>query len=254
MPFLGAIGFIGVGLALGLLGGGGSILAVPVLIHLFHMSAGTAVAMSLPVVGSTALAGAYLRWRRGELRVRTALTFAMFSMPVAFIVARLGAGLQDRPRILLLAATMVTAATFMWMRSLKPTSVAPPSRAADASLGLARVLPTAVAAGTLTGLVGVGGGFLIVPALTGVLGVPIGVATSTALAVIALNTPAAGLGFIGKVSLDWPLTLAVTGLAFVGMAIGTWLAPRVPARTLARIFAAFLLAIGSVMVWQELRS
>jgi uncharacterized membrane protein YfcA len=115
------------------------------------------------------------------------------------------------------------------------------------------MIPAALAVGTLTGIVGVGGGFLIVPALTGVLGLAMAEATATSLAVIALNTIAAGWGFVGHVTIDLRLTAIVIAAALVGMAIGTRLAPRVPAKTLTRTFAVLLIVLAIVMVGKELR-
>lgn len=248
MSILGIAGFVGVGLALGLLGGGGSILAVPVLVHLFDVPISTAVPMSLPVVGIAAAVGAATRWRHGQLRIRTAATFAVLTMISAFAAARLGEGTGDRVRTVLLAATMLVAAIAMWLRSRtlgsRDDTTPPNARAAPPVL----LIPAALAVGTLTGVVGVGGGFLIVPALTGILGFPIAEATATSLAVIALNTLAAGAGFVGRVSLDPRLTAMVTAAALLGMAIGTRLAPRIAPQTLARGFAVMLLTVGVFML------
>lgn len=252
MSLIGLLGFVAVGLALGLLGGGGSILAVPVLVHLLGIAPGVAVPMSLPVVGITAAVGAFTRWRAGQLQLGTVAGFAVAAMSASFLAARLGAGIADTPRMLLFATTMLVAAAAMWRRASLMTS-GPQPTAATPRGGQARVLLAALAVGTLTGLVGVGGGFLIVPALTGVLGVPMAAATGTSLAVIALNTASAGAGWLGRVSLDFPLTARVTVAALVGMMIGTRLAPRIAARTLTRAFAILLLLLALAMVGGELR-
>lgn len=248
MSIIGIVGFVGVGLALGLLGGGGSILAVPVLVHLFDIPISTAVPMSLPVVGIAAAVGAATRWRRGELRIRTAAIFAALAMVTAFWAARLGAGIDDRSRTVLLAATMLIAAAAMWLRSRKREHDAGTPVADRQPARPIVLVPAALVVGTLTGIVGVGGGFLIVPALTGVLGFPIAEATATSLAVIALNTAAAGAGFVGRVSLDPRLTAVVTAAALLGMAIGTHAAPRIAPRTLARGFAMMLVVVGVFML------
>lgn len=250
MLALGLIGFLLVGISLGLLGGGGSILAVPVLVYLFHLPASQAVPMSLPVVGTAAAVGALLRWRRGQLRVTAALGFAALAMLAAYAAARWGAGIPDRPRLLLFVGVMLTAAVVMWRRALRPPAV----RATPPEGGSPRpaLLAAAVAVGTLTGLVGVGGGFLIVPALVGVLAMPMAEATATSLAVIALNTAAAGTGWWGRVTLDLPLTAAVTALALLGMLVGTRLAPRFSAAALTRAFAVLLVLVSAVMVAMEL--
>ncbi len=252
MTIAGLLGFIVVGLALGLLGGGGSILAVPVLVHLLGIAPGVAVPMSLPVVGITAAVGAFARWRAGPLQLSTVLGFAGVAMTVSFLAARLGAGLADTPRMLVFAGTMLVAATAMWRRASRMTG-GPQPTTATARAGTPAMLLAAGAVGLLTGLVGVGGGFLIVPALTGVLGLPMAAATATSLAVIALNTAAAGAGWIGRVTLDVPLMMQVTGAALVGMALGTRLAPHLGPRTLTRAFAILLLLLAIVMLAGELR-
>ena len=254
MLLLGLFGFVAVGVALGLLGGGGSILAVPVLVHLMGLPAKIAVPMSLPVVGIAAAAGAIARGRKGQLRLETVTLFAACAMLASYLAARVGTQIPDRPRLILFALVMLIASALMWRRSRRP----PPSAAAAASpvtaTAPAKVVPVAVAVGVLTGLVGVGGGFLIVPALAGVLGLPMASATATSLAVIALNTVAAGAGWIGRVSLDWRTTAMVTAAALVGMALGTRLAPRFSARTLTRAFAVLLLLLAGFMLVQEFRA
>jgi uncharacterized membrane protein YfcA len=172
-------------------------------------------------------------------------------MLASFAAARLGADIADRPRLVLFTTVMLIAAALMWRRSLRTPAErdqqpAPPER----SLTLARLVPAALVVGTLTGLVGVGGGFLIVPALVGVLGLPMAEATATSLAVIALNTVAASAGWWGRVELDLRLTGLVTIAALVGMVIGTRLAPRFSARTLTRGFAALLAVVAAFMLWQ----
>jgi uncharacterized membrane protein YfcA len=237
-----------VGFALGLLGGGGSILAFPVFVYILHETPTVAVPMSLPVVGLTAAIGALERWRRGQLRMARVGLFAACAMPASFVAARLGARVGDGPKVVLFAITMLTAAAALWRRASRRPGEMPEAHVRPA----VEVVPAALGVGGLTGLLGVGGGFLIVPALVGVLGIPITEATGTSLAVIALNTVAAGIGYIGKVSLDWGITLEATGAGVVGMLLGTAVAPRVSARTLTRIFVGFLLVLATYMLWTRL--
>ncbi len=253
MLILGLLGFVAVGISLGLLGGGGSILAVPVLVHVLGLPAGVAVPMSLPVVGAASAAGALTRWRSGQLRVGMAAVFALAAMGSSYAAARLGAGIPDRPRLVLFTAVMLVAALLMWRRSRR--KAATPSTVSESrptALSLPRLIPAGLAVGALTGLVGVGGGFLIVPALVGVLGLPMGQATATSLAVIALNTVAASAGWWGLVELDLRLTALVTVAALAGMAIGTALAPRFSSRALSRGFAVLLLVVAGFMLLQEM--
>lgn len=244
---LALVGFVAVGLALGLLGGGGSILAVPVLVHLLGIAPNIAVPMSLPIVGCAAAFGAIARWRSGQLRLRTVAPFAVITIVASYFAAHLGLGIADRPRMIVFGVTMLTAAFAMWRRASRMGRVEVPSP----QRSLVQVVPAGLAVGTLTGVVGVGGGFLIVPALTGVLGLPMAEATATSLAVIALNTVAAGWGYVGHVQLDARLTAIVTAAALVGMTIGTRLAPRFPARTLTRAFAVLLIVLAIFMLGKE---
>ncbi len=246
----GLIGFVAVGLSLGLLGGGGSILAVPVLVYAMGLPAGVAVPMSLPVVGAAAAVGAYGRWRRGELRLAIVASFGITAMITAFAAARLGSGIPDRPRLLLFVAVMLAAAVVMWRRSMRPPTAAPATGGTE--VRLSAVIPAAIVVGVLTGLVGVGGGFLMVPAMVGFLAMPMAEATATSLAIIALNTLAAGAGWWGRVDLDWSLTALVTLAALGGMLVGTRLAPRFSARTLTRAFAVLLVVVGTFMVFEQL--
>jgi uncharacterized protein len=245
---LALLGSIAVGLALGLLGGGGSILTVPVLVYLLGVSPKVAVPMSLPIVGIAAGVGALARWRSGQLRLRAAAPFALVTIVAARVAAGLGLGIPDRPRMIIFVITMLVAALAMWRRAAR---MGKGPSAATAPKPVAQMIPAALAVGTLTGVVGVGGGFLIVPALTGVLGLPIAEATATSLAVIALNTVAAGWAYIGHVTIDIRLTAMVIAAALVGMALGTWLAPRFQARTLTRSFAVFLVALAIFMLAKE---
>ncbi|HET9064471.1 MAG TPA: sulfite exporter TauE/SafE family protein [Gemmatimonadales bacterium] len=246
MLVLGLIGFLAVGLSLGMLGGGGSILAVPVLVHLLGLPASVAVPMSLPVVGAASALGAWRRWRMGQLQLRLVAIFAAGTMLASFAAARLGAGIADRPRLFLFTGVMLIAATLMWRRARAPLPVEVSTDGPQPHVSLLVVASLVV--GALTGLVGVGGGFLIVPALVGVLGLGMAEATATSLAVIALNTGAASAGWWGRVELDWWLTTLVTVAALGGMMLGTTLAPRVPARTLTRAFAALLIVVGVFML------
>lgn len=246
----GLIGFIIVGLSLGLLGGGGSILAVPVLVYALNIPASTAVPMSLPVVGIAAATGAIGRWRRGQLALRQALFFAVVAMASAYLAARFGAAIEDRTRLILFTTVMVLAAVAMWWRASQPPRSA--EAVPDAQFTPYLLVPAGLVVGALTGLVGVGGGFLIVPALVGVLGLPLPQATATSLAVIALNTTTAGLGWIGRVTLDLPLVVMVTAAAIVGMVIGSRLAPRYSARTLTRAFAVLLVLVAAFTIWKTL--
>jgi uncharacterized membrane protein YfcA len=236
-----------IGLSLGLLGGGGSILTVPVLVYALGFAAKPAIAMSLPVVGVTSLVGAALHWRLGNVRVRTALTFGLLAMVGAFAGARLAVFLSGALQLALLAVVMLAAAGSMLRGTGRPTAGAD----ADAPPRLALLVPIALAVGVLTGLVGIGGGFLVVPALVLLARVPMRQAIGTSLLVIAMNSASGFAGYLGTVDLDWGFLAGFTTAAVAGALVGTVAAARVPQAGLKRGFAVLLLAMGGFVLYQN---
>ncbi|MEY4609018.1 MAG: hypothetical protein RL625_1235 [Gemmatimonadota bacterium] len=236
-----------VGLTLGLLGGGGSILTVPVFVYALGIEPKRAIAMSLPVVGGAALIGAWRHWRAGNVTLRTALPFGGAAMLGAYLGARLAAGIDGTVQLMLFAIVMIAAATAMARSAAKPESTTPRSAPAWPAL-----LSIGAAVGAVTGLVGAGGGFLIVPALVLLGGLPMKAAVGTSLLVIAMNTSAAFIGYQGTVVIDWPLVLRIGGITAVGIIAGTALVPHVSQRALKGAFAALLFIIGTSILWQQL--
>jgi len=222
---------------LGLLGGGGSILTVPILVYVFGMDAKPALATSLIVVAVSSAIGAVQHARRGNVWLRAAVTFGAVAMVGAYAGARLAAFVPSHVLLLLFAGLLGVTATVM-LRSAAPGGRAPdrptPSRLVLEGLGV----------GMLTGLLGAGGGFLIVPVLMTLGGLPMHAAIGTSLAVIALNAGTALLGYLAHVSLDVRIAILVTTAAAAGSLLGGRLAARLPATTLRRAFAGLVLAIG----------
>ena len=235
-----------IGLTLGLLGGGGSILTVPVLVYVLGFGAKSAIAMSLPVVGITSLVGAALHWRLGNVRVRTALTVGALAMVGAFAGARLSVLLSGTAQLVLLAGVMLAAAVSM-LRGANRHAV--PAAAGSARLAL--LVPAALGVGLLTGVVGIGGGFLIVPALVLLARVPMREAVGTSLLVIAMNSASGFAGYFGTVALDWRFLAAFTAVAVAGTLAGTALVTRMPQAALKRGFAFFLLAMGGFVLYMN---
>ena len=235
-----------IGLTLGLLGGGGSILTVPVLVYVLGFGAKPAIAMSLPVVGVTSLIGAALHWRLGNVRVRTALTVGALAMAGAFAGAKLSALLSGAAQLTLLAAVMLAAAASM-LRGSKLQHEPRDDRAPRLTL----LVPASLGVGLLTGLVGIGGGFLIVPALVLLARVPMRQAVGTSLLVIAMNSASGFAGYFGTIDLDWKFLSAFTALAVAGALAGTALVARVPQAALKRGFAVFLLVMGGFVLYMN---
>jgi uncharacterized protein len=267
MTLLGvSLGFL-MGLSLGVLGGGGSILTVPIFVYVLGIGAKEAIAMSLFVVGLVAAFGAVGHWRSGNVDVRTGLLFGGFSMAGTFMGARAAVYMSGAAQLTLFAVVMLVAAFFMFREGSKPRVGAqaepPVTVAAPVSPGLgtlAALLPgrgivviglEGLAVGVLTGIVGVGGGFLIVPALVLLGGVPMKVAIGTSLMVIALKSATGFAGYLDQVQVPWLLMLLFSGVAVAGILTGTRMVRHVPAGALRRAFAVFLVLMGSFILHQN---
>ena len=235
-----------IGVTLGLLGGGGSMLTVPMLIYALHVEPRSAIATSLLVVGVTSAVGALAQARSGRVRFRTGLLFGVAGMAGAFIGGR-GAHLLP-PRVLLLAFAAMMFATAVAMLRGRAKVVEP---AAHVDVPVARVLVQGAAVGALTGLVGAGGGFLVVPALTLLGGLPMTLAVGTSLLVIAMQSLAGFLGYLGYVAIDPLLAGLVVGASVVGVLIGGRLAGRVPQPLLRKAFGWFVLAMALFLVIKQ---
>jgi uncharacterized membrane protein YfcA len=234
-----------IGLSLGLLGGGGSVLTVPIFHYVLGYEVKPSIAMSLAVVGVTSAAGALGRLRSGELNGRAVLTFAPVAMLGTFLGARLALLVPSIAQLVLFAVTMLVASVFMWRG--RPTAAATPERP---HVVLVALIGGAV--GILTGLVGVGGGFLIVPALVLLLGVSVKEAVGTSLGVIALNSASGFAGYWGKVDIDLGIMAAFTAIAIGGVFIGTRLGRHVSPAGLRKGFAVLLVVVGVAILLKSL--
>ena len=227
-----------IGLSLGLLGGGGSTLAVPILVYVGGMDAKPAIATSLLVVGTTSFIGAIRHWRRANVALRTAILFGLISMAGSYAGGRLATHLSDVFQLVLFAVVMLVVAVSMFRSG---TSERPSTRLPLVALAAATV-------GVLTGIVGIGGGFLIVPALVLFAGVPMVRAIGTSLVVIAMNSAAGFAAYAGTVDLDWLYTALFTSLAVAGVLVGSSLARTISPVVLKRAFATFLIGIAGFIL------
>ena len=239
-----------VGLSLGLMGGGGSILTVPIFVYVLGYEAKLAIAMSLPVIGVTSLVGAASHWRSGNVNIRTAVTFALIAMVGAYGGAQFARLLDGAVQLALLAGIMLLAATMMY-RSAQRTLPAAHAVGAAQPMRFALLVPVALTVGVITGVVGIGGGFLVVPALVLLARAPMKQAVGTSLLVIALNSAAAFAGYLGVVQVPWAFVCAFTGVAVVGILGGSYLVRFVSQRTLKQGFALLLIVMGSFMLYQN---
>lgn len=238
-----------VGLSLGLLGGGGSILTVPIFVYVIGFGAKESIAMSLAVVGATSLFGAAGHWRAGNVNLRMALVFGAVAMVGTWLGARLAVFFSGAAQLILFAAVMLLAAWFMF----RPQKVEAEgeSPASLREMPLALIAAEGLAVGVLTGLVGVGGGFLIVPALVLLGKVPMKQAVGTSLLVIAMKSATGFLGYLGQVEVAWGFMAVFTAVAVGGILVGTHLVKFVPQATLQRAFAVFLVVMGTFILYQN---
>jgi uncharacterized membrane protein YfcA len=251
MVFLGLILAVAMGVALGLLGGGGSILAVPIFVYALGFGAKEAIAASLAVVGLTSLFGAAEHWREGNMRLHVALMFGPVAAAGAYLGAHLAGFLSDALQLSLFAVVMLVAAFFIF-RNGESGKYGGKDRSDDptAPLLLRFALP-GVGVGILTGLVGVGGGFLIVPALVLLGGIPMEAAVGTSLLVIAMNSFAGFAGYLGEAEIPWGLLSLFAALAVAGSFAGARLVRLVPEGALKRSFAAFLVAMALFILYEN---
>lgn len=230
-----------VGLALGGLGGGGSMLAVPALVYLLGFTPATATTASLVIVAATSLTGLLAHARAGRVRWRTGTLFAAAGLPAAAAAGALSAHL---PGALLTGAFAVLAALAAW-RMLAPSA----PDAVRCAAGTAKASATGAGLGAVTGLLGVGGGFLAVPALVSVLAFTMAEAVGTSLLVISANSLAALLPRLGSTgAIDWAVAAPFTGAAILGAWDGKRLADRLKGRTLQRAFAVALVGVAALML------
>lgn len=239
-----------IGLSLGLLGGGGSILTVPIFVYVLGFEAKEAIAMSLAVVGATSLFGTFGHWRAGNVNMRVALIFGTVAMAGTYLGARLAVFFSGAAQLALFAVVMLLAAFFMF-RDKKPQDATAADTGAPAQMPLGLIVLEGIAVGVLTGLVGVGGGFLVVPALVILGKIPMKQAVGTSLLVIAMKSFAGFIGYMGQVEIQWGFMAGFTAVAVVGILAGTYLVRFVSQAALKRAFAVFLVVMGTFILYQN---
>jgi uncharacterized membrane protein YfcA len=184
-------------------------------------------------------------WRAGNVWLRPALLFGLTAIAGAFAGAKLAGFLSGAVQLIMLAVVMLAAALAMYREGITRMS----TRSEGVGLGL--LLAAAAGVGLVTGLVGIGGGFLIVPALVLFAGMPIRPAVGTSLLVIAMNAASGFAGYLGSVTVPWAFLLAFAGVASIGVIAGSTLVRYVPQGRLKRVFAVFLMAVSLFIVYQN---
>jgi uncharacterized protein len=236
-----------IGVTLGLLGGGGSILTVPILVYVAGQDAKTAIATSLLVVGVTSAAAVISHARAGRVRWRTGLIFGAAGMVGAYGGGRVAEFIPGTALLVAFGLMMIVTSVAMLRGRRNVTPERPPT-----DLPVGRILVEGAVVGAVTGLVGAGGGFLVVPALVLLGGLPMATAVGTSLLVIAMKSGAGLLGYLASTPIDWQLAGLVTAAAVVGSVAGGRLAGRIPEDRLRRAFGWFVLVMALVVLGQEL--
>lgn len=236
---------LGIGAALGLVGGGGSILAVPALVYGLGMPVGQAVPTSLLVVAGTAAAGVVPRLRRSEVRWRVAGVFGGAGIGAAFAGAAVNRLLPERVLLGAFAALMLVVGMTMLRGQPDPRGACEvPGGRVDWRACLPKALVIGAGVGFLTGLLGVGGGFVIVPALAWLLGLPVPVAIGTSLVILGLNALAGLAAHLDRLQPNLTVAGVFLGAAALAALAGGRMAGRLPERVLRRGFAGLVLAVA----------
>ena len=238
-----------IGVSLGLLGGGGSILTTPILIYALGVEPKAAIATSLLVVGVTAVAGLIQHARAGNVDWRTGLIFGAAGMTGAYGGGVVAGWIPAQVLMGLFALMMLATSAAMFRGGRE---VAGGQAAGQAGQAVWKILLDGLVVGLITGLVGAGGGFLVVPALALLGGLPMNRAIGTSLLVISMKSFAGYAGHATHVEVDLQLAATVTGAAVVGSFVGSMLATRVSPDALRRGFAVFVLFMGTFVMYQQI--
>lgn len=262
MEILGYIGSVLIGISLGLIGSGGSILTVPVLVYLFRVDAVLATGYSLFIVGVSALIGSISYFLKGLVNIKTALVFGIPSIFAVFYTrAKIIPAIPDElftignlivtkgVFLLLLFAVLMILASYRMIRSGKITLENNPKE--EQVFNYPLILIEGIVVGVLTGLVGAGGGFLIIPALVLLSKLPMKEAVGTSLAIIAAKSIIGFFGETGTHTIDWPLILSVSGFAVLGIFMGSALSKKIDGKKLKPAFGYFVLVMGIYIFLKE---
>jgi uncharacterized membrane protein YfcA len=262
MEIIGYLASILIGISLGLIGGGGSILTVPVLVYLFHVDPVQATAYSLFIVGASSLVGAWPKYKQGFVNLKTAVIFGIPSIAAVFATRKFlvpaipneigsigGLMITKSLLMMMLFAVLMVAASFSMIRSKKSKET---ELEGEQKFNYPLILLEGALVGILTGLVGAGGGFLIIPALVMLSKLPMKQAVGTSLLIIAAKSLIGFTGDLGNRTMDWTLLLTVTALAISGIFIGDKLSKRIDGNKLKTGFGWFVLVMGLYIIAQQL--
>jgi uncharacterized membrane protein YfcA len=261
MEILGYIASVMIGIALGLIGGGGSILTVPVLVYLLGVEPVIATAYSLFIVGTTSLVGTIPKYRHGLVNLNTAIIFGIPSIAAVYVtrkflvplipehIINIGNIEVTKPvLIMVLFAVLMIAASYSMIINGEKENSDPPGRRYNYPM----IVLEGTVVGVLTGLVGAGGGFLIIPALVLFSKLPMKMAIGTSLLIIAAKSLIGFTGDLSHYTMDWKLLMIVTAAAVAGIFIGNAISKKIPGDRLRNWFGWFVLAMGIYIIVKEL--
>lgn len=261
MILLGYLSAVVIGISLGLIGGGGSILTVPALVYLMQINPVLATAYSLFVVGATSLAGSFSFMRKGLVNYKTAIVFAIPSLVAVYLTRRFL--MPAIPDIIFTsgdfiftkdAAIMIFFALIMFAASISMIRKDQRQKKSEGKVNLNFFLIAVegVLIGTLTGIVGAGGGFLIIPALVLLARLPMKMAVGTSLLIIAVKSLIGFLGDINNQPIDWSFMLMFTVLSLIGVFAGSWLSTKIQGKHLKKGFGWLVLLMGLYIIVKEI--
>lgn len=259
MDVLGYMAAAFIGISLGLIGGGGSILTVPVLVYLFRISPVVATSYSLFIVGTSSCAGSFNNYKKGFVHLKTALLFGIPSVATVYGIRKMllpsipanlfniGSYTVTYPLVVMvLFAILMIAASLSMIggnASTRTTALPPQSY---------KLILLGIAIGTVTGMLGAGGGFLLIPALIFLVGLPMKEAVGTSLFIIAINSLTGFTGDLGHQAIDWFFLARFTGIATAGIFIGSALSKKIAGDKLKKGFGWFVLAVGIFIIIKEI--
>jgi uncharacterized protein len=259
MELIGYVACIFIGVILGILGGGGSILSIPILVYLLHVDVVMASAYSLFIVGATSLVGAIPKYKEHLVNIRTGFFFGIPSIITIFCTRKWivpaipqlvyqtdSFTVTKRVLILGLFAVLMILASVSMIRGRKEITND------NHRFRVVLVTLEGMIIGFLTGLVGAGGGFLIIPALVLLTGLPFKTAVGTSLFIIAINSLAGFMGDVLNYDINWLFLLSITLLSVAGILVGNRVSKKIPAKTLRKSFGWFVLVMGCWILYREL--
>lgn len=265
MDSLFIIGFaaaIVIGISLGLIGGGGSILTVPVLVYILGVEPVLATAYSLFVVGSTSLVGSFTYMKKQLVDYKTAVVFAVPSFIAVFLtrmylvpalpdplISIQGLEVSKNTGIMVFFALIMLAASYSMIKGKKETKE---EKSSKVKFNFPMIALEGSLVGVLTGIVGAGGGFLIIPALVLLAKLPMKMAVGTSLLIISAKSLIGFLGDLGTQTIDWTLLLSFTALSIVGIFIGSALSKKINDKVLKKGFGWFVVIMAIYILGKEL--